>query len=170
MDDYIALERVLRDALKQASHGKGNDRHYMGERFEDQKIMVIARWVSGGLAAGPLQQAIKKCAESVAIEKFDRFNGIHRAIDELRGAINYIAAAILILEEKKVYATTQYCSEVVVPIKHECNCESPCLNCSCQQAAPPFDECPTMDDCLIFDACEDGTCDCIKKFNPNKPG
>jgi hypothetical protein len=92
MSKYHTLERVLTDAMEQASRGKGKERHADGEPFENQKICVIGRWLKDSPVAGPLQQAVKKTVES------SRLSG-ERAINELRGAINYLAAAIILLEE-----------------------------------------------------------------------
>lgn len=91
-DKYFELKRVLADAELHASHGKGKVRHATDEAFEDQKICVITRWLEESPVAGPLFQAVKKCVESARMDE-------DRAIQELYGAINYIAAAILVLEE-----------------------------------------------------------------------
>jgi hypothetical protein len=96
MDDhlkYAALDKVLQGAYAQASTGKGKERHADDEPFENQKICVINRWLAGSPVAGALFQAVKKTVES------SRLSG-ERAINELRGAINYLAAAIILLEEK----------------------------------------------------------------------
>jgi hypothetical protein len=93
MDDnlYASLEYVLRRAVEQASKGKGAERHSFGEPFEQQKICQIARWVGVGSALG---QAIKKTVEA---ERLPR----DAAVRELLGAINYLAAAVIIIEEKE---------------------------------------------------------------------
>jgi hypothetical protein len=92
MGKYRRLEEVLADALSQASEGKGKERHATDEPFEEQKICVINRWIADSPVAGALFQAVKKTIES------SRLSG-ERAINELRGAINYLAAAIILLEE-----------------------------------------------------------------------
>lgn len=89
---YAKLEAELQSALEQASKGKGKERHADGEPFEQQKICVIGRWVSGSPAAGPLQQAVKKAVESARL-------GPEAAIRELDGAINYLCAAKILLRE-----------------------------------------------------------------------
>lgn len=91
-DRYKELARVLYDAYEQAAGGKGKERHADGENFENQKICVINRWLSQSPVAGPLFQAVKKAVESSRLE-------YGAAIGELYGAINYISAAILLLEE-----------------------------------------------------------------------
>jgi hypothetical protein len=91
-DKYFGLQRVLLDALEQAAGGKGKERHADGEVFENQKICVINRWLAGSPIAGPLFQAVKKTVESSRMAP-------DRAIRELYGAINYLAAGIILLEE-----------------------------------------------------------------------
>jgi hypothetical protein len=87
---YNKLERVLTRAKGQASEGKGKQRHAKeGEPFEKQKICEITRRVGIGY---PLGQAIKKTIESKRLPR-------GADVEELLGAINYLAAAIIILEE-----------------------------------------------------------------------
>jgi hypothetical protein len=89
---YNKLERVLTRAKGQASEGKGKQRHAKeGEPFEKQKICEITRRVGIGY---PLGQAIKKVIES------DRLS-TEAGVAELLGAINYIAAAVIVMEEKE---------------------------------------------------------------------
>jgi hypothetical protein len=89
---YAALDQALQGAYNQASQGKGKERHADDESFENQKICVINRWITGSPVAGALFQAIKKSVESSRLSA-------PRAIRELQGAINYLAAAIILLEE-----------------------------------------------------------------------
>ena len=89
--EYQSLRRVLDLALDQAANGKGKERHAdPGEPFERQKICEIARRV--GLAF-PIGQAIKKAEESVRL-------GVDAGIRENLGAINYLAAAVIVMEER----------------------------------------------------------------------
>lgn len=91
--DYASLIDVLRDALDQASNGKGKERHAVaGEPFEDQQICEISRRLKGGVAGGPLFQAVKKIYESQRL-------GGEAGVRELLGAINYIGAAIIVMRE-----------------------------------------------------------------------
>ena len=90
--NYDGLYKVLMLALKQASEGKGSERHANGEAFEKQKICEISRRL--GSNDYNLGQAVKKIYESKRLPK-------ERAIAELLGAINYIAAGIIILEESE---------------------------------------------------------------------
>lgn len=93
-DPYKKLRKVLEQAVHQASHGKGSNRHALpGEPWEDQQICEITRRLSKSPVAGPLFQAVKKCYESSRLPK-------DRAIAELYGAINYITAAVIVLEEQ----------------------------------------------------------------------
>lgn len=89
-DLYRKPREVLEEALKQASEGKGKERHASdGEYFEDQPICEIARRLGGG----DLFQAVKKIYESVRLPK-------EAAVRELLGAIIYIAAEVILRREK----------------------------------------------------------------------
>ena len=88
---YSRLSKVLQDAQDQAQSGKGDERHASGEAFEDQPIM----WIEKYFKSFQLGQAVKKLHESQRLDK-------DAAIRELLGAINYIAAKIILLEDKNV--------------------------------------------------------------------
>ena len=90
---YDSLYKVLLAAYNQASNGKGKERHQLNneEYFEDQKICEIARRLSVDYNLG---QAVKKIYESKRLTD-------GRDIAELYGAINYIAAAIIVKQEEK---------------------------------------------------------------------
>jgi len=93
LKNYNKLATVFQGAFDQASIGKGSERHAKDdEPFEKQKICEITRRLQGSPVGGPLFQAAKKIYESERLPK-------DRAIAELYGAMNYIAAAIIILEE-----------------------------------------------------------------------
>ena len=90
---YDSLYKVLLSAYNQASNGKGKERHQLNddEPFENQKICEIARRLSIDYNLG---QAVKKIYESKRLTD-------GRDIAELYGAINYIAAAIIVKQEEK---------------------------------------------------------------------
>ena len=88
-EGYYELFSVLRDALDQAQSGKGSERHGNGQPFTEQPILTITRAVGRGF---PLGQAMKKIQESQRMED-------DAAKRELLGAINYLAAAVLFLDE-----------------------------------------------------------------------
>lgn len=89
---YLALRSVLDSAYTQAAYGKGAVRHSDGAtQFEDQPICTITRQVGLGF---PLGQAVKKIYEIQNIQDPDA------RTKELYGAINYIAAAIIIIDEQ----------------------------------------------------------------------
>lgn len=91
-DGYAELRRVLDEAVEQASAGKGKERHATeGEAFEEQQIVVLNRWI--GSNHGDIFQACKKAIESTRLSK-------DAAKRELLGAINYLAAAVIILERE----------------------------------------------------------------------
>lgn len=87
---YQDLIRALDQALDQAAAGKGRERHANGLPFKDQPIMTLQRRYGTGYALG---QAEKKMDEATRMKS-------EQAIHELRGAIIFLAAAILHIEEK----------------------------------------------------------------------
>ena len=90
---YAPLKRVLMTAYNHAAVGKGRERHANGGDFLTQDIMAIARVHGIGFQTG---QAEKKVRESHGM--IDR--GDYRAARaELLGAINYLAAAYILMEE-----------------------------------------------------------------------
>lgn len=98
--NYTELKRVLSEAVAQAATGKGKERHAVeGERFEDQQICQLGRWM--GSHQGPVFQAVKKALESTRLPP-------DLAKAELLGAINYLAAAVLLVEEQ---LATELCEE-----------------------------------------------------------
>lgn len=89
--EYISLGLVLQSALEQASKGKGKERHAEAdELFENQIICEVARRTGTGFCLG---QAVKKIYES------QRLHGV-ASESELLGAINYLAAAVIVMREK----------------------------------------------------------------------
>lgn len=91
--EYSSLYGVLLEALQQASSGKGYKRHSEpNEAFENQVICEITQRLRKSSLGYPLGQAVKKIYETVNITN-------EEAINELLGAINYIAAAIISLRE-----------------------------------------------------------------------
>lgn len=92
---YTKLRIVLEQAYLQAATGKGKERHANGKPFDRQPIMEIARMVGPGYQLG---QAMKKAQEASGMLNRDQ---PERAQTELLGAINYLAAAWLLIEESK---------------------------------------------------------------------
>lgn len=88
---YEPLAGVLQLALDQSQNGKGVERHGNGLPFLQQPIMNIARMTGTGYQIG---QAMKKGQESMRLPA-------DRAQAELLGAINYLAAAYLLIGEQK---------------------------------------------------------------------
>lgn len=97
---YDTLKTVLRSAYEQAASGKGKERHaYEDEEpFEKQPICEISARL--GSIDGVLFQAVKKIYECKRLPT-------DRAINELLGAINYIAAAVILLEKEDLGSDTQ---------------------------------------------------------------
>lgn len=92
---YEPLADILDAALDQAQRGKGKERHANDRPFIQQPIMEIGRMVGPGFAIG---QAIKKGQEAT------RLSSGSAQVRELLGAINYLAAAILLIEEEVIKA------------------------------------------------------------------
>lgn len=88
---YEPLADILDAALDQAQRGKGKERHANDRQFIQQPIMEIGRMVGPGFAIG---QAIKKGQEAT------RLSSGSAQVRELLGAINYLAAAVLLIEEE----------------------------------------------------------------------
>ena len=89
--EYISLGLVMQSALEQASKGKGRERHASeGEAYEDQIICEVARRVGLGY---PLGQAVKKIYESQRLIP-------QLGVQELLGAMNYLAAAVIVMQER----------------------------------------------------------------------
>lgn len=91
---YGSLQRVLDLALEQASAGKGKERHATTQGvfrpFHEQPICSIGRMTGVGYNIG---QAMKKGHEACELPT-------ERAKTELLGAINYLAAAYILMEER----------------------------------------------------------------------
>jgi len=87
---YEFLRRVFDDAYNQASAGKGSDRHDIAqEPYQDQQIVKIGLWQQSiDFCVG---QACKKSLEAKHLSK-------EAARNELLGAINYLAAAVITLD------------------------------------------------------------------------
>lgn len=90
---YTELAKVLEEALEQAQNGKGNQRHQVNNAsFTQQPICELTRLY--GLAY-PFGQAAKKAHE------VNQLQTTEAKIAELLGAINYLAAAVIVLKEQQ---------------------------------------------------------------------
>ncbi len=101
-DGYEALAGVLRRAFEQASAGKGKERHANGKPFTEQPMLSINRTL--GSIDGMLYQAAKKAAEARGLPTTER------AVAELLGAINYLAGAVILLEEGMLHGKSSITS------------------------------------------------------------
>ena len=86
---YRELASVLQSAFHQASEGKGKERHADNKPFDKQPIM----WIEENFKSFQLGQAIKKIHESQGLPT-------KRAVAELLGAINFLAAHVIYLNKK----------------------------------------------------------------------
>lgn len=92
VEGYGSLASVLSQALDQATIGKGKARHAQGQPFHKQPMQKISELLNS--AEGMRYQAIKKTQESV------RMND-DAAVQELLGAINYLAGTIIYIQNKE---------------------------------------------------------------------
>ena len=95
MSGYDGLKDVLIEALIQAEHGKGKERHAGDLDFIDQPIMTIGRNRGVGFNLG---QADKKTLEADGMLKRGEFAAFER---ELLGAIVYLASAVMLVRERQ---------------------------------------------------------------------
>lgn len=86
---YEPLANVLVRALEQSQNGKGKERHANDNSFLDQPICTLQDLYGKGFALG---QAAKKMHESQRLPH-------EMAVKELLGAIVYIAATIIKMED-----------------------------------------------------------------------
>ncbi len=88
---YERLATVLNLAYEQAAFGKGSQRHATGQPFHEQPMQSLIRLHGLGFATG---QASKKAQEAQRMDP-------QQAIHELLGAINYLAGAIISIQDKQ---------------------------------------------------------------------
>lgn len=89
---YRPLFETLMEAFRQASEGKGKERHGNGRPFLEQPIFTIAESHGAGFLTG---QAVKKLCETPGLYEN---KGADAAVRELLGAIVYSAAAVIYLQ------------------------------------------------------------------------
>lgn len=92
-EDYEPLREVLSRALEQAAKGKGRERHANNKPILEQPNQTTSDTLN--TYAGLVFQAHKKSAESLNLDEPDR------KINELLGAINYLAFAVLWIERHR---------------------------------------------------------------------
>ena len=113
--NYGRLDGVLARASEQASKGKGAERHSDGQAFEEQPIM----WIEREFKSFQLGQAVKKIHESQRLEP-------GAAVRELLGAINYLAAKVVMVESESAPAADTLFPEAVVAGP---SMNKPCADC-----------------------------------------
>ena len=90
---YAPLRKVLEQAYNRAASGKGRERHADEQPFVQQPIFAIPRAL-GGSQDPLLFQAVKKIYESKRLPS-------PRDEAELLDAIVYLAAAVILMREKR---------------------------------------------------------------------
>lgn len=93
--EYAPLAAILQEAYDQAASGKGRERHANDRPFIAQPILQIGRMCGPGFDTG---QSIKKQQEAMGMLARGEDDA---AIRELLGAINYAAAAVILIRERK---------------------------------------------------------------------
>lgn len=88
---YERLRAVLEAAYDQAARGKGKERHAKDLPFHEQPMQTVTDLYGLGF---PLGQAAKKGQEAQRMEP-------DAAIRELLGAINYLAGAVIWIEDNR---------------------------------------------------------------------
>lgn len=89
------LHAILMEAYQQAAAGKGRERHARDKPFLRQPILEIGRMLSS--ADGEIFQGMKKAQEASGMVERGQPD---RAVAELLGAINYLAAAVILIREQ----------------------------------------------------------------------
>jgi len=108
---YEELHKVLMRALDQAATGKGKERHANDDPFEEQIMCYMAGQL--GLAA-PVFQVVKKSVEACRLP-------YPANVNELLGAINYAAGAVIEAERKAKEAANASTNEFLAKAKAEAN-------------------------------------------------
>ena len=91
---YESLAAIFQDALDQAQHGKGKERHATDEPFERQEICDGARKCGLGAMAF---QVRKKILEAIRLYET---RGLAAAEGDVLGAMNYAAAMLIVMREQ----------------------------------------------------------------------
>ena len=87
---YEPLAEVLQEALNQSQHGKGKKCHSNGKPFLEQPIITGSRESGPG---GLVFQSRKKILEAMNCDDDER------AIEDMLGAIVYVAAQVILRRE-----------------------------------------------------------------------
>lgn len=115
MKGYEKLDDVLARAFKQASEGKGKERHANDLPFHEQPMQQVNRMVGVGFSHG---QAIKKIVESQNMEP-------EKAVHELLGAICYIAGGIITIESRSEAPVFETLADVAKAMQKKYECLDP---------------------------------------------
>lgn len=119
---YEKLADVLTRAYEQAATGKGHHRHSVGQPFHEQPIVGLQELYGTGFALG---QAAKKMEEAQRLDH-------DAAVRELLGAINYLAAAVIHMEQsiKQRPTTEELLRRHMSQMKCTCGPNEACLVCA----------------------------------------
>ena len=96
-DQYESLRDEFENAIKQASGGKGKERHARkGQDFEDQVMCSVQRLLVDHPLGGLAYQVIKKTIES---GRLYQDKGADNAVKEIYGAMNYLGGMNILYKE-----------------------------------------------------------------------
>lgn len=139
--DYATLRAVLDLAYEQSSSGKGKNRHANGKSLLQQPIMEIGRMVGLGYHLG---QAMKKAQEASGMASRGE---VSAAQAELLGAINYLAAAHILLGETEAAPEAEISTVLSEPpaIRFTIAPEGICQSCARSTEKPPSPRCQLPD-------------------------
>lgn len=133
---YESLRSVLLRAYDQAARTKGAERHANNLPFHKQPMQSIAAAHGVGFLFG---QAAKKAQEAQGMHDRGETN---KAIHEMLGAINYLAGAIIFMEEAGNDEVTakadpdEAIETVVISLRETDGCGDP----SCSECYPEGDK------------------------------
>lgn len=99
---YEALANALKLAYDQSAYGKGAERHADDRPFHEQPILDIARNGAGyGFLAGQANKKVRELSNMLRRAQLphDRHEFSVKAMHEAKGAIVYLAALLLYVQE-----------------------------------------------------------------------
>lgn len=105
-EGYDELAIILRDAFKQASEGKGRERHANDLPFDQQPMQTLSDVFDSD--KGMAFQVVKKLREGLDMPEFDRLER------ELLGSIVYTAGIILWHKRRRVSVPADFGQQNVI--------------------------------------------------------
>ncbi|WNV50635.1 hypothetical protein [Pseudomonas phage Rollin] len=113
-EGYDELAIILRDAFKQASEGKGAERHANSKPFHEQPMQTVSDLFDSD--KGMAFQIVKKLREGLDMPEYERLER------ELLGVIVYTAGAILWHKRRHVAENVSLVAAVEPPVTFKERC------------------------------------------------